>query len=302
MSGLNYSDNQYRPRLSTGVLLLMLFGLMFSMLFISALFSNVISNIFHFDSRTATLTGAIFQNIFAFILPAVITAYFSGVKVSSALSIRKAPTFRTIFGVILVMICSIPAFETIVAWNENLHLPESMHGLEEQLRAMEQTAADATTGILDVSSFGAMLAGVAIIGILTGIGEEFFFRAGLQKTMSAHNWVRPHVAIWVSALIFSMMHIQFFGFVPRLLMGVFFGYLLFWTDSVWNCVIAHALNNSVVVVSAWLETADREIAQASEMTGSAGYSWIWIVVSVCAVALILFPGRKFFFTKENNHT
>lgn len=302
MSGLNYSENNYRPRLSTVVLLMMLFGLMLSMLFISALFSNIISNLFHFDSRTATLTGAIFQNIFAFIIPAVITAYFSGVKISTALSIRRAPTLRTICGIILVMVCSVPAFETIVAWNENLHLPESMHGLEEQLRAMEQTAADATAGILDAGSFGAMLAGVAIIGILTGIGEEFFFRAGLQKTLCAHNWVRPCVAIWTAAVIFSAMHFQFFGFVPRLLMGVFFGYLLFWTDSIWNCIIAHALNNSVVVVSAWLETTERNILTATNMTESAGYSWFWIAVSVCGVALILFPGRKIFFTKADINT
>lgn len=292
------TDNlQFRPQLGTGVSLMLLFGLMLTLLFIAALFSQVLSSSLGMDTRSATLTAAVFQNVFAFILPAVIVAWLSGSGITKGLCIGKAPSLRAVAGIIIIFICAVPALNALVAWNESLHLPESMGAIEKTLREMEQNAANATTGILDVSSWGAMLAGVAIIGVLTGCGEELFFRAGLQNTLCSKGWVKPHIAIWTTAVIFSIMHMQFFGFVPRMLMGAYFGYILFWTGSVWNSVIAHAINNSVVVVTAWLAANGMELPVYSEIGTEGNMSWIWVTLSAVSVLLLCTVGRKIFFNR-----
>ena len=96
-----------------------------------------------------------------------------------------------------------------------------------------------------------MLMTVLLVGVLTGMGEEAFFRAGMLGSMR-HGGVNRHVAVWTAAIVFSAIHLQFYGFVPRMLLGAWFGYVMLWSGEVWTPIIAHALNNSAVVVCTFL--------------------------------------------------
>ena len=85
---------------------------------------------------------------------------------------------------------------------------------------------------------------------MAGLSEEILFRGTLQQLFLSSGLNR-HLAIWITSIIFSAIHMQFFGFVPRLLLGAYFGYLLWWSRSLWLPVIIHAFNNSIVVYSTW---------------------------------------------------
>ena len=139
----------------------------------------------------------------------------------------------------------------IVDWNQNLHLPHALNGLEKTMRAMEDGAQAVTEQLLNTESWAMMLMTVLLVGVLTGMGEEAFFRAGMLGSMR-HGGVNRHVAVWTAAIVFSAIHLQFYGFVPRMLLGAWFGYVMLWSGEVWTPIIAHALNNSAVVVCTFL--------------------------------------------------
>ena len=105
-----------------------------------------------------------------------------------------------------------PAMNMIVHLNESVKLPESMAALEQWLKASEEAALAVTNQVVDVSSIPAMLLSVLYIGVLTGLGEEMFFRGALQNVL--HKGIaRQHFAVWTAAVIFSLLHFQFYGFV-----------------------------------------------------------------------------------------
>ena len=101
-----------------------------------------------------------------------------------------------------------------------------------------------------------MILNLFIIAILPAVGEEFFFRGVLQKIL-IRLFKSGHVAIWVTAFIFSAIHFQFFGFVPRFILGLIFGYLFFWSSTLWLPVISHFINNAVPVIMAYIQGMEK---------------------------------------------
>lgn len=185
------------------------------------------------------------QNVLAFMLPVVITVVFISAKPLEYLRLNKAPSIKSIIFLIATFIVMTPAFNYIVDWNNNISLPESMKGIESWMRTAENAAQAVTNKILNENN---LIVSILIIGMLTGMSEEMLFRGGLQTILRSRP-MSIHIAIWSTAVIFSIMHFQFFGFVPRVLLGAFFGYLAYWSGSLWTAVIAHALNNSTVIVA-----------------------------------------------------
>ena len=134
-----------------------------------------------------------------------------------------------------------------IEWNANFQFPEFMSGFEEWARDLEEQLAAATEKFTSFNSFGQFLFGFFVIAILAGIGEEFLFRGVLQNSL--HKWTKnSHVAIWITAFIFAAIHMQFYGLVPRMLLGAVFGYLYVWSGNIWYPIIAHIANNGIAVI------------------------------------------------------
>lgn len=191
------------------------------------------------------------QNLLAFILPALLT-WKMCFKTNPLQSIEaeKLPSLKMIGVTLLIYFVAMPALNQIVYWNQEMRLPEFFSDFERWCREMEDQAETLTEGLLSSTSIFPTIVNILLIGVLTGIGEEFFFRGAFQKMLI---WckVNPHVAIWTAAVVFSALHFQFFGFIPRLLLGGFFGYLYWWSGNIWVNSFAHALNNSLVIISTW---------------------------------------------------
>lgn len=234
-------------RKSTGLRLAVLFGTFFIMLLITSAVGEIIVKLPVGDPRTHTLIISTLQCILAFCLPAFFLARYSSNNWEKWLYLTKAPSPKAVWGVIVVYVLSLPAMEWLIEWNQSIHFPESMSALEETLRNWEEANEAISAMLLDARGFFPVLFGVLVIGVFTGFSEELFFRGALQGILKRSN-IGISSSIWIAAIIFSTMHFQFFGFLPRLLMGVFFGYLLVWTKSIWVPVFAHMLNNSMVVI------------------------------------------------------
>ena len=134
-----------------------------------------------------------------------------------------------------------------IEWNEGIQLPEFMSGFEKLVRELEDQLAEATKRFTTFTNFGEFLVGFVVIAIIPGIGEELLFRGVLQNSL--HKLTKnKHIAIWVAAFIFSAIHIQFYGLVPRMMLGAVFGYLYVWSGNLWYPMIAHATNNGLAVI------------------------------------------------------
>ena len=119
-----------------------------------------------------------------------------------------------------------------------------MAGLEQQLRAMEEAASVLTERFLQADNLGGLLINIGLMALLPALSEELSFRGTLQQVLG-----RNHVAVWLTAIIFSAIHMQFFGFIPRMLMGAMFGYIFLWSGSLWIPILMHFTNNSLAVIA-----------------------------------------------------
>ena len=138
----------------------------------------------------------------------------------------------------------------LVEWNAGIHLPESLSGLEEILRQMEDELAETIKKLTHFDNFGTFLLAFVVIAILPGIGEEFLFRGVLQNTL--HRYTRnAHIAIWGTAFIFAAIHLQFYDIAPRTALGALFGYLYVWSGNLKLAMVAHITNNGMALIVAY---------------------------------------------------
>jgi predicted HTH transcriptional regulator len=112
-----------------------------------------------------------------------------------------------------------------------------------------------TEAFLKMETPGELIGNLIMIGLLPAIGEELFFRGILQRIFV--DWSKSkHWGVWITAIIFSAVHMQFLGFVPRLLLGALLGYLYVWSGSLWLPIIAHFVNNAAAVILTYIYSND----------------------------------------------
>ena len=134
-----------------------------------------------------------------------------------------------------------------IEWNAGIRFPEFLSSFEEWAKTREEFAMKVTTFLTTFDTSGELIIGLLVIAVLPAIGEEFVFR-GLIQPQLHKNTGNIHAAIWISAILFSAMHMQFFGFVPRMLLGALFGYLYHWSGNLWLAILAHFVNNGFSVL------------------------------------------------------
>lgn len=153
--------------------------------------------------------------------------------------------------IFFVMLFSSPVIEVLSNINQRLALPPSLKGIEDWMRNSEKSAEHATNLMLNMKNIGDLVVDLLLVGLLTAIAEEFMFRGALQTIFE--RWtLNPHTAIWITAALFSAFHMEFYGFLPRLMLGVLFGYFVYWSGSIWTSVWAHFINNGTAVVITYL--------------------------------------------------
>ena len=135
----------------------------------------------------------------------------------------------------------------LIYWNSQMVLPESMTELENWMREKESQLMELTKYLTDFQTIPELVTGILVIGVFAGIGEEMFFRGVIQPKLQGY-FKSPHWGIWITAIIFSAIHVQFFGFIPRVFLGALFGYLYHYSGSMFYPVIAHIFNNTLTVL------------------------------------------------------
>ena len=218
-------------------------------------------------TRMAIIT--ILQDIFLFIVPSIVTAILITRRPAEFLAIDKGPSRRCLQLGILALLASIPAMNMIIEWNASVTIPAWFGSCGQWIIDSEKSASEAIKVMVNGESVMSLIMLILVVGIFAGMSEELFFRGTIQRMMTTSGF-SPHIAIWTTAIIFSAVHLQFFGFVPRLLLGAMFGYMAWWSGSVWLSVTAHCLNNSLAATVMWIASRNPESGVAEIETIGAG--------------------------------
>jgi len=193
----------------------------------------------------------VISQIGVFILPAYFFAYLNNRQPMNYLRLRSKFKVFPLVVAMLIIFVSIPFINYLVKLNEQMTLPDFMSGIENWMRNMENQATLMTQAFLKVKTLGGLFANLIVIAFLAAIGEELLFRGVILKMLN-DSLKNIHLAVIISAIIFSAFHGQFYGFIPRAVLGVLFGYIFIWTGNLWIPILLHLLFNSVSVVVAYL--------------------------------------------------
>lgn len=150
-----------------------------------------------------------------------------------------------------LIICLLPVLTPVIVWNAGVHFPAFLQGFEHWARAEEDRLADLTKSLMQFPTAGRLAVGLLVVGVVPAMAEELVFRGVMQPNLV--RWFNSrHVGVWLTAAIFSAIHVQFFGFVPRLLLGVVLGYLYEWSGNILVPMAAHFTNNAFQLVLVYL--------------------------------------------------
>lgn len=227
----------------------------------------------------------VMQSIGLFIVPPFILAWLYHGNPNEYLFLNKKVSLASSFYIIVMTFFALPLINFIGEWNNQMAFPEWLSGLEDWMKNAEERAAELTEAFLQVNSLGGLLFNLFMIAFLPAIGEELLFRGVIQRIFT--QWTRNHHwGIWISAILFSALHIQFYGFVPRMLLGVLFGYLLIWSGSIWLPIIAHFFNNAFAVIAMYLIDNNILNPQVEEI-GTNSESYYAAVLSLMLLILLI---------------
>jgi membrane protease YdiL (CAAX protease family) len=140
-----------------------------------------------------------------------------------------------------------PLNSVFAEWNANLTLPDSMSRIEYLMKQMQEAATEMIEKFVNVDTVGGLILNLFMIAGLAALGEELLFRSIIQTSL-IKICKNAHIGILIASAIFSFIHFEFYGFVPRLILGMLLGYMFYFSGSIWIPMLMHFLNNGTVVL------------------------------------------------------
>jgi len=225
----------------------------------------------------------ILGSVGTFIVPAFLFSYLFEGDLFSYYKFRNPTGMTPMLLVVLMMVSVIPFINYMAEINMKMEIP--IRALDQLLRTLESAAEEMMVAFTATNSIGGLLINLLMIGVIAAVGEELIFRGLLQKLMI--DMVKNvHLAILITALLFSAFHFQFFSFLPRFVLGVLLGYLMYYGKSIWYPILAHFVNNAMGVIYYYFNSR----GSADDMLEEIGTSTLIPVAAVVSLALFLLFG------------
>ena len=242
------------------------------------------------EQTTASLKWLQFiQTTGTFLLPPILCAWLwsENHRPFTWLKMDRSIAWQDVLLAVAIMVCAIPAINLLGDWNSHVVLPKGLESLEQWLRLQEERAALLTERFLQADNAGVLLINIGLMAILPALSEELSFRGTLQQILG-----NKHMAIWITAFIFSAIHMQFYGFIPRMLMGAMFGYVFVWTNSLWLPIIMHFTNNGLAVIVYYLVGTGEGEKNYADTIGAGTTWWLGLIsLVITSLGLLIFYRR-----------
>ncbi len=232
-------------------------------------------------NRDAARVVQCISAIVGLLLPAIVTAFVLNRKPARLLGFSQRINWKQAGLVCAIMLTSMFALGFFSYINNHLPISES---LKQQFDKMEAENIRQTKAILGLNNIQDYLISLFIIGFLPALCEETLFRGGLQNFLSRSTG-KPWLAIVIVSILFSALHLSFYGFLPRLFLGIMLGVLYHYSGSIWLSIIAHFFNNALVVTFVYIQKQNgKSIADAMDGGNS---SWYGVLALPVVIALLI---------------
>lgn len=234
-----------------------------------------------------------FGSVGTFMLPPLFFSYLSERKWFSYNRMNRAPGYTMSNIVIVMSLVLLPIVWILADWNEGWKLPEALAGLDEWMRRMDEQNSELVKLMSRDSRIGILLINIFVMAMLPAVGEELMFRGTVQPFLQ--KWTKsPYWAIWITAFIFSAIHFQISGFIPRMLIGAYLGYLCYWSGSLWLPILAHFMHNSMSILSDFIMSRRGFDVDNLNYTDIHGWKYILGVAIILAIGgiYLLWKNRR----------
>ena len=228
------------------------------------------------------------QTAALFLLPPFLMAFLWAKQPLEWLKLKSETRGYGLWAIFL-MLMALPAINLVGYFNQQMSLPAFLEPLEQWMKTSEESAARLTEQFLNVSTCGGLIINILLMALLPAVAEELTFRGVLQNLFEVKDETlkkkgnRVHIAIWCTAILFSAIHMQFYGFLPRMLMGALFGYALVWTGSLWIPILMHFTNNAMAVILYFLAIRSGWDMDKVDTIGTNDTLWLGVVSLVLTI-------------------
>lgn len=222
--------------------------------------------------------------LFSFLIPSLIIGRLFCQTDKPYFNYKNSPQVWYYLLLPVLLISIMPLMNILIQWNESLSLPDSMIDWEIKMKEMEGSSQQMIELMLSGTSFFAIAINIILVAILPAVGEEFLFR-GVLQTHFKELFKSPHLAVFIAAFLFSAIHFQFYGFIPRLILGMIFGYLVYFSGSIWLAVFAHFVNNLMAILVKYLSNSSDIVAETETFGTKASDIYFVIIGLIVAVAI-----------------
>lgn len=254
---------------------------------ISGVISIALVNVFtdgNLQNMSTLRVSQIIESFGVFVFPPIFFSFFISQHPVQYLGINHQPKIRLIFLISIITVALIPFINFLTYYNHQVIFPEAISGFEKWVRSTETNAAEITEKMVNVTGSSMLIFNLFLMALLPAIGEELFFRATIQKLLSEK--INAATAVWITAILFSAFHMQFLGFVPRMILGAFLGYVYFWTGNLWYPVTIHFINNALAVVFYYFKFNGYVHLDIDKIGGETN-KWLGVVSALVSTVLII---------------
>jgi uncharacterized protein len=227
------------------------------------------------------------QHLFLFFLPAAITLWICyKQKALAASALDKKPLPISVVLGVFWLIVSMAFIQYSYQINKAIPLPNWMMANEDNVKKTMET-------LFSLKGFAGAFVNTLLIGVMPAISEELLFRGVIQRQLG-RLLNNDHAQVWITAAIFSAIHFQFQGFLPRMILGALLGYMLVWSRSLWVPVIVHGFNNGMQVIALYAMNLKPEDMEKMEK----GENIHWTIGGVSLMVMLIVG--KYFREKMSN--
>lgn len=201
----------------------------------------------------------------------------------------KKPNVVYIFFAALLWLFTLPIISFLADLNNKITFPTSFAGLENSFRLAEARAENATRFLLNINSLSGLMVNLLVIAVVAALAEELIFRGIIQKLLFEQS-KNIHLAIWLTALVFSLFHLQFFAIIPRIVLGAALGYTFYWSRSILVPIFFHFINNASIVLASYLYHQKMITTDPNEITFFPNS--VLFVAFICSIAIVYFWNKR----------
>ncbi len=273
-------------------------GVVLVPLFFPISFMELMENI---SSITSGNVGILkFLQLFAatgtFVVPALMSAYLFSNKPRRYLRVNNFP--KPTLVVLLLVVLSLGAnavsdllyrFTAAISW------PEALYFIKDMLDSAESAMDAQMRQFLVMDNVWQFGFSFLVMAILPAVGEELLFRGVIQRVMK-RGVGGMHLAVWITAFLFALLHQQFYAFLSIMALGVVLGYIKEWSGSIWAPIILHLINNGAIILGVYF----LELPYDNESMLGDNVNWAITLPMLLVFAVALMALKKIFDTAKKS--